>query len=118
MIEYEPGSNDQPLGLSVYDQNVEIVGAHPMRLQTLDLARHSLVAPDGTHVVIATINDTHIGRGYVTAVYPQQNNLTLLRLMIKDFHSKTAEEAVDLHIRLAEAVLQGKLDDIRNGLIS
>lgn len=117
MIEYEPGSNDQPQGLSAYDQELEIVGANPMRLQTLDLARHSVAAPDGTRVVIATMNDTHMGRGYVTAVYPQQNNLTLLRLLIKEFRSETAEDAVDLHVRLTEAVQQGKLNAIRQGQI-
>jgi hypothetical protein len=91
---------------------VDIPNAAPVRLQTLDLARHVGVAPDGRRYVVATYNDTHLHRDYITAIYPQQNGyLTLVRLMVCEFSSETPEEAVQLHILTVQAIQQGKLRD-------
>ncbi len=93
-------------------RSVVIPDALPMRLQTLDLARHTVIAPDDRRYVVATFNDTRLGNGYVTAVYPQQNNyLTLIRLRLYEFSSATPDEALQRHIALAQAIQQGKLQD-------
>jgi hypothetical protein len=89
---------------------VEIDNAPPIALQTLDLARHVAIAPDGKKYVVATYNDTHMGRQYVTALYPQQNGyLTLFRLMIQETSSETAEQAIQKHREWVEAIQQGKM---------
>src|SRR5437867_2619618 len=87
-------SNNQAITVA-QTRFVDIPNALPMRLQLLDVARHTVVAPDGKRYVVATFNDTRLGRGYVTAVYPQQNEyLTLVRLTICEFSHPTAEEAM------------------------
>lgn len=92
---------------------VEITGAFPMRLQVLDLSRHTVLAPDGNRYVVATFDDTHLGRGYVTAVYPQQNGYhTLVRLMICEFSSATPDEAIKRHLAAAQSIQQGSLKEL------
>ena len=90
---------------------VEIAGTLPVRLQTLDLARHVAIASDGKRFVVATFDDRRLGRGYVSTVYPQQNGYhTLYRLVICEFSSSTPEEAIQRHIALVQAIQQDKLD--------
>jgi hypothetical protein len=92
---------------------VEIPDAPPVRLQTLDLARHIAVAPDGRRYVVATFDDNHMGNGYHTAVYPQQNGyLTLVRLPVYESSAETPEQAVQRHISLVQLIQQGKLKEI------
>jgi hypothetical protein len=94
---------------------VEIVGSPSVTLQTLDLARHVAIAPNGQRYVVATFNDTHMGRQYVTAIYPQQSRyLTLFRLLIKEKSSENAEQAIRQHIEWVQAIQQGKLKQILN----
>lgn len=96
--------------LSVPVNTVDIPNAFPVRLQRLDLARHSVAAPNGTRYVIATYDDTHISQGYITALYPQQNGyLTLLRLVMRELKSETPEQALERHVELAEAIQRGEL---------
>lgn len=93
---------------------LEIAQAFPIRLQTLDLARHAVAAPDGKRYVVATFDDTHLGNGYVTAIYPQQNGyLTLIRLTIYQSSSATPEEAINRHLALSQAIQQGELDELK-----
>lgn len=99
-------------------QAVEIPEASPIRLQRLDLARHSVTAPDGRQYVVATFDDTRAGNGYISAVYPQQSGyLTLYRLVICEYSSEGTQEAVQRHSELAEAIQQGRLDDFRNKVV-
>lgn len=96
-----------------HPQTVEVTDALPIRLHVLDLARHSIAAPDGKRFVVATFDDTHLGRGYMTAIYPQQYNYqTLVRLEIAHFSSPTPEEAMRRHIATLQAIHQGKLADL------
>ncbi len=89
---------------------VDIPNALPMRPQTLDVVRHTVIDPEGNRYVVATYNDMYIGRGYVTAVYPQQNNyLTLVRLTLCEFISSTPEDAVKRHVATAQTIQQGRL---------
>src|SRR5438046_10749768 len=75
---------------------VEIPAALPVRLQTLDLARHVAIAPDGKRYVVATFDDTRLNRGFVTAIFPQQNGyLTLIRLTLYEMQSQTTHQAID-----------------------
>ena len=84
---------------------VEIPNALPMHLQVLDLARHTVIAPDGRRYVVATFDDRRVGRNYVTAIYPQQNDyLTLVRLTISEFSDATPEEAVQRHISVVQTI--------------
>lgn len=100
-----------------HTRSVEIAHALPMRLQALDLARHTVIAPDTKRYVVASFNDTQLGRGYVTAVYPQQNNyLTLIRLTILETTSKTPEAAIKKHIATAHAIQQGKLKELNKSV--
>ncbi len=103
--------NNQPLTVQLPSTRaVEIPNALPMRVQTLDLARHTVIAPDEQRYVVATFDDRRLGRGYITAIYPQQNGyLTLVRLTIREFSSATPEEAIQRHIMLAQAIQQGKV---------
>jgi hypothetical protein len=95
-------------------RSLEIAHASPIRLQTLDLARHAVTAPDGKHYVVATFDDTHVGNGYVTGIYPQQNGyLTLIRLTVCEFSSASPEEAIKRHLTLAQAIQQGHLDELK-----
>jgi hypothetical protein len=89
---------------------VEIPGSPDVVLQTLDLARHVALDPDGKRYVVATYNDTHMGRKYVTSVYPQQNSyLTMFRLVLHNYSSDNAEQAIQKHIETVRAIQQGKL---------
>jgi hypothetical protein len=114
MVKEEVLDSEQSPVLPVVAQKraVEIPNTYPVRLQTLDLARHIAVAPDGKRYVVATYDDTHLGRGYVTAVYPQQNGyLTLYRLMICELFSKTPDQAVQQQIAMVQVVQQGRLSE-------
>ena len=92
---------------------VEIAGALPMSLHLLDLARHTVIAPDGNRYVVASFDDTRLERGYLTVVYPQQNGyLTLVRLIISQFSSSTPDGAIKRHITVAQAIQQGRLKDL------
>ncbi len=94
-------------------QNIEIAKALPMHLQALDLARHAVIAPDEKRYVVATFDDTRLGRGYITTVYPQQHGyLTLVRLRIAEFSSATPEEAIKRHIAVVQAIQQGKISEL------
>jgi hypothetical protein len=119
MLKNEAEESEQPLVAVSTDQQqvVEIPGASPVRLQRLDLARHIAVAPNGKRYVIATFNDSRLGRGYVTAVYPQQNDyLTLIRLTVCELKSQTPDEAIQKHISSVEAIQQGRLSDLVKSL--
>jgi hypothetical protein len=89
---------------------IDLPGAAPVRLQTLDLARHTAIAPDGKDYVVATFADKNIGREYVTAVYPLQGHyLTLVRLPVCEYVTDDADIAVQRHIELVQIIQQGKL---------
>lgn len=91
-------------------RELDIPEALPMRPQTLDVVRHTVIDPDGKRFVVATYNDLYTGRGYVTAVYPQQNNyLTLVRMTICEFISTTSDEAVKRHTATVQSIQQGRL---------
>ena len=91
---------------------VALPNVAPVRLQTLDLARHIAVAPDGRSYVVATYEDKRMGRAFVTAVFPQQNGyLTLVRLMVCELLSQTPDQAVQRHIDLIQTIQQGKLKE-------
>lgn len=93
-------------------RKVQIPDALPMRLQALDLARHTVIDPDEKRYVVATFDDRRLDRGYVTAIYPQQNNyLTLVRLVIAEFSSATPEEAIQRHISVAQTIQQGRIKE-------
>ena len=114
MAKKDAANSDQPLTNSALQSHqtraVEIPRALPMRVNAFDLARHTVIAPNGKRYVVATFDDTHVGRGYVTAVYPQQNDyLTLIRLIITELSSPTPDEAIKQHISIAEAIQQGSL---------
>ena len=82
-----------------------------MKLQTLDIARHVAIAPNDKRYVVATYDDTHVGRGYVTTIFPQQNGyLTLVRLPVHEFTSSDADEAVERHIAVVQAIQRGQLN--------
>lgn len=91
-------------------RGLEIPNAAPIRLQTLDYARHSVAAPDGKRFVVATYDESHLGHSIVTMVFPQQNGyLTLIRLPISEFRSATPDEALQRHVAVVQAIQQGKL---------
>jgi hypothetical protein len=93
--------------------DIEVAQAVPMRLQTLDLARHTVIAPDGRRFVVGTFDDTRVGNGYVTDVYPQQNGyLTLVRLTLAQFSSPTPQEALKRHMAVVQAIQEGRIDEI------
>jgi len=114
MSKNDTTNNDQPINTSSSQtQAVEITNALPIRLHALDLARHVVISPDGKRFVVATSDDTRLGRGYITTVYPQQNDyLTLIRLTILEATSNTPQEAIKRHISVAHAIQQGKLKDL------
>jgi len=92
--------------------DIEIPGAPLARYQTLDFARHIAASPDGKHYVVATFDDRHMGRGFVTAAYPQQNGyMTLVRLPAIELSSSNVETALQHHKDLVLAIQQGKLKD-------
>lgn len=114
MLKNDTTNNDQPHPNSNLQaqqpRTVEIAHALPMRLQTLDLARHTVIAPGGRRYVVATYDDARLNRGFVTSVFPQQNDyLTLVRLTIGEYSSATPDEAIKRHIATAEAIQKGKL---------
>ena len=89
---------------------LEIPNAAPVRLQTLDFARHIAVAPDGKRYVVATYDETHMQRGIISAVFPQQNGyLTLVQLAVCKFSTTKLQDALQHHVALVQAVQQGKL---------
>ena len=117
MAKKDAANSDQPLTNSALQSHqtraVEIPQALPMRLHAFDLARHTVIAPNGKRYVVATFDDTHVGRGYVTAVYPQQNNyLTLVRLVVTELSSSTPEEAIKKHISMVQSIQQGSLEEL------
>jgi len=119
MLKNETTESEQLPVLPLTDQHreVEIPSAAPVRLQTLDIARHVAIAPNGKRYVVATFDDTHLDRGYVTAIYPQQNGyLTLIRLVICELRSETPGEAVQKHISTVQVIQQGKLDALLRSL--
>lgn len=92
---------------------IEIPNALPMHPQVLDVVRHTVVDPDGKRFVVATYNDKNIGRGYVTAIFPQQNDyLTMVRMTICEFISLTEEKAMKRHITVVQAIQQGRLEEL------
>lgn len=92
---------------------IEIPNALPMHPQLLDVVRHTVIDPDGKRYVVATYNDKNIGRGYVTAVFPQQNDyLTMVRMTICEFISLTEEKAVKRHITVVQTIQQGRLEEL------
>jgi hypothetical protein len=92
---------------------VEVPNALPVRLQSLDLARHIAITPEGKRYVVATFDDRRIGRGLVTAVYPQQNDyLTLVRLVICELQAKDFEQAIQQHIKTIQTIQQGRIDKL------
>jgi len=94
----------------VEKRGLEIPNAAPVRLQTLDFARHIAVAPDGKRYVVATYAERHLKRGIISAVFPQQNGyLTLVQLVVCKFSSTKLEEALQHHVALVQATQQGKL---------
>ena len=107
-------NGDQLLSISIpQPYAVEIANALPVRLHALDLARHTVIAPNSKRYVVATFNDTRIGRGYVTGVYPQQNDyLTLIRLPVLEVTNKTPEDAIKRHIAVSQAIQKGKLKEL------
>jgi hypothetical protein len=96
--------------LTLEKPKVEVSGVAPVHLQTLDLARHVAIAPDGKRYVVATFDATRMGQKYVIAVYPQQGNyLTLIRLPVCEFHAELPEDAVKRHIALIQVIQKGNL---------
>ncbi len=119
MLKNEAVEDDQSLVVPSTSQkrSVEIPNALPVRLQRLDVARHVAIAPDGKRYVVATFDDTVVGQGYMTAVYPQQNGyLTLLRLVIYERESETLEEAVQSQISCVQSIQRGKLQELVKSL--
>ncbi|SRR5579885_1778080 len=113
MVENERVDTESSLVTIPQQRAVEIPNALPVRLQTLDLARHVVTAPDGKRYVVASFDDTRLSRGYVTVVYPQQNGyLTLVRLAVFETSSETPEQAVQRHIEVVQSIQQGKLNKI------
>lgn len=91
---------------------LNIPNAAPVRFQTLDLARHIAITPNGRRYVVATFDDTRMQRGLVTAIYPQQNGyLTLVRLPVHEFSSEDPDQALQRHIAVIQAIQQGRLKE-------
>ncbi len=93
---------------------IDIPNALPVVLQTLDLARHTAIAPNGKRYVVATYDDTLHGQGLITAVYPQQNEyLTLVRLTVLQYVNTTIDQATQRHITTVQAIQQGKINELK-----
>lgn len=120
MLDSEVEESEQSSALTVIETlrgTVKIPNAAPVRLQTLDMARHTAVAPNGKRYVVATFDDRRLHGGYTTAVYPQQGGyLTLIRLTIGEITSETPEQAVQKHIEIVQLIQQGKLDEFVKNL--
>ncbi|GAC1364643.1 MAG: hypothetical protein NVS2B12_14890 [Ktedonobacteraceae bacterium] len=107
-------TNEQTLIPLIIPQTrlIDIPDAPPVRLHTLDLARHIATEPGGRRYVVATFNDAHMKRGIVTAIYPQQNGyLTLVRLPLREFSSDEPEQALQRHVAVVQRIQQGKLKE-------
>ncbi|GAC1394157.1 MAG: hypothetical protein NVS4B11_26000 [Ktedonobacteraceae bacterium] len=97
---------------------IEIPNALSVVLQTLDIARHTAIAPNGKRYVVATYDDSLLGRDFVTAIYPQQNEyLTLVRLTVREFISTTIDQATQRHITAVQAIQQGKINELKEAVI-
>ena len=93
---------------------IDIPNALPVVLQTLDIARHTAIAPNGKRYVVATYDDSLFGHDFVTDVYPQQNEyLTLVRLTVAQFTNKTIDSAIQRHIATVQAIQQGKANELK-----
>ena len=93
-------------------RGLEIPNAAPVRLQTLDFARHIAIAPDGKRYVVATYDETHLQRGIITSVFPQQNGyLTLVQLALCKFSTTKLQDALQHHVALVQSIQQGKLHE-------
>jgi len=91
---------------------IDIPDAPPVRLHTLDFARHIATEPGGLRYVVATFNDVHMKRDIVTAIYPQQNGyLTLVRLPVHEFSTDDPEQALQRHVTVVQKIQQGKLKE-------
>jgi hypothetical protein len=107
MIETKPLAQPAP---SREKRGLEIPNAAPVRLQTLDFARHIAVTPDGKRYVVATYDETHLQRGIVSAVFPQQNGyLTLVQLAVCKFSTEKLQDALQQHVALIQSIQQGKV---------
>lgn len=99
--------------VSAIRYELEIPGALPVHLQTLDLARHIAIDPDGKRYVVASFDDHRLNRDFTTAIYPQQNGyLTLICLVIAEFRSQTPEAALERHTMVTKAIQAGQLEDL------
>lgn len=108
-MSYDMADNGQSL-IASFPSVPYIPNAPLVRLHKFDVARNIAIAPNEKRYVVASYADTILLEGFVTAVYPQQNNyLTLVRLTLCEYRSHTAEEAVQQHITLIQAIQQGKL---------
>lgn len=102
----------QALAAQTHQRGVDIAHVLPMRLQTLDLDRETVIAPDNKRYVVGTFDDRRIGRGYITAIYPQQNSyLTLVRLPVAELSSANPDDAMNQHAAVIQAILQGRLNE-------
>ncbi len=110
----QSADSSNPTALQTQEnQHMEVAQALPMRHQTLDLARHTVVAPNGKRYVVGTFNDTRVGNGYVTDVFPQQNGyLTMVRLTLFHFSSPTPQEAMKRHMAVIQTIQEGKIDEL------
>ena len=114
MLKNDAANSEQQLTIQAQrTRNVDIPQGLPMHLQTLDLARHTVISPDDQHYVVATYDDSRLRRGYITAVYPQQDGyLTLIRLTLVEYSSATVDEAIKRHVAVAQGIQQGKLKEL------
>ncbi len=97
---------------------IEILNAPSVLLQTLDIARHVAIAPNGKRYVVATYDDSLLGHDFVTAIYPQQNEyLTLVRMIVREFQSSTIDQAIQRHISTVQAIQQGKVSELKAGTL-
>src|SRR5215469_6735297 len=91
-------------------RGLEIPNAAPVRLQTLDFARHIAIAPNGKRYVVATYDERHLQHGIISAVFPQQNGyLTLIQLVVCKFSATNPDDALQRHVALVQSIQQGKL---------
>ncbi len=111
MVNNDALEHEQAVAAQTQPRGVDVARVLPMRLQTLDLDRETVIAPDGKRYVVGTFDDRRIGRGYITAIYPQQNGyLTLVRLPLAELSSETPDEAMNRHSSVIQAILQGRLN--------
>ncbi len=117
MSEDTIASEDLPtLALTPIPQRraIEILNAPSVLLQTLDIARHVAIAPNGKRYVVATYDDSLLGHDFITAIYPQQNEyLTLVRMTVREFQSSTIDQAIQRHISTVQAIQQGRVNELK-----